>query len=353
MKSDRKWEGEQAKKKWGRKAGNVVFFAVVMCLTFYTVLHGQDWHQIGSSLRQLSVPYLLLILVTALFFVCAEGGMIWYLLRTVNPGGSGLLRCISYSFIGFFYSGITPSATGGQPMQLYYMKKDGNSLSDSSVVLMTVALVYKFDLVLIGSAMLLFWRRPLQMYLQGYFGLYLLGLGLNVVLVVVLLAVMLMPEGMQNIICRMEGILVRKRLLKASEPRREKLHQFVDGYRNAVQFLRKRRGSVCLVILITFLQRCSVFLLTGFVYLGFAQKGTDFVTVVLLQASVIIAVDMLPLPGAQGISEWMYCHIFSAVFSEAYLMPSLYVTRGVSFYFLLIVSLLVAGGNQIYRSKKV
>lgn len=30
-----------------------------------------------------------------------------------------------YSFIGFFYSGITPSATGGQPVQLYYMSKDG------------------------------------------------------------------------------------------------------------------------------------------------------------------------------------------------------------------------------------
>ena len=52
---------------------------------------------------------------------------------------STLPRCIQYSFIGFFYSGITPSATGGQPVQLYYMNKDGNRGSDSTVVLMTVA----------------------------------------------------------------------------------------------------------------------------------------------------------------------------------------------------------------------
>lgn len=55
---------------------------------------------------------------------------------------AGLLRCISYSFIGFFFSGINPSATGGQPMQLYYMKKDGNKISSASVVLMTVAVIY-------------------------------------------------------------------------------------------------------------------------------------------------------------------------------------------------------------------
>lgn len=35
-------------------------------------------------------------------------------------------------------------------MQLYYMKKDGNDLADSSVVLMVVAVIYKFVLVLFG-----------------------------------------------------------------------------------------------------------------------------------------------------------------------------------------------------------
>ena len=38
-------------------------------------------------------------------------------------------------------------------MQLYYMCKDKNSLSESSVVLMTVALIYKFVLVVMGMVM--------------------------------------------------------------------------------------------------------------------------------------------------------------------------------------------------------
>lgn len=77
------------------------------------------------------------------------------------------------------------------------------------------------------------------------------------------------------------------------------------------------------------------------------------VTVMLLQASVYIAVDMLPVPGAQGITEMMYQKVFQMIFPAVYLMPSLYVTRGISFYFLLILSICIVVGNSIYRLRTV
>ena len=63
--------------------------------------------------------------------------------------------------------------------------------------------------------------------------------------------------------------------------------------------------------------------------------------VILLQASVYIAVDMLPLPGAQGITELMYQAVFAHVFTGMYLIPSMLVSRGINFYFLLVVSLII------------
>lgn len=326
------------------------FFLAVMALSFYTVFHGQDVEKVRRALLNLS-PYALgAALFTALFFVSAEGIMIWYLLRSMD-GRSGLLRCISYSFIGFFYSGITPSATGGQPMQLYYMCKDGNRLSESSVVLMTVALIYKFVLVVIGIFMLLFWHGALIKYLGGYFPLYLLGLALNFLLVVILLAVMLAPAGMKGLISRMEKLLVKCGIFKRSERRMDRIDQFVDGYQHAVHFLLMHKGKVFIVCLFTLLQRCSVFILTWIIYCGFSLKGSDMMTVMSLQAAVYIAVDMLPVPGAQGITELMYRSIFIGIFTGPTLMPSLYVTRGISFYFLLLVGIVVIVGNHFYRRR--
>lgn len=331
----------ERKKDARKKVVHTLFFLLIMGLTFFAVFHNQNLHTITEAMRQMSLTGLLAAVFTGLFFVSAEGIMIWYLLHSMKEK-SGLFRCIGYSFIGFFYSGITPSATGGQPMQLYYMKKDGNSLSGSSVVLMTVALIYKFVLVVMGVGMLLFWHAPLKQSLGNYFGLYLLGLLLNVILVLLLIGVMAAPHVMEKMVCKVEHMLVGMHILKKKEERRAHIHQFIEGYQEAVTFLRSHKGKIVMVVLLTAVQRVSVFFLTYLVYRGFSLQGTDMITILCLQASVYIAVDMLPIPGAQGITEFMYQSVFRSIFSAKYLMPSLCVTRGINFYFLLIVSLVVA-----------
>ena len=70
---------------------------------------------------------------------------------------------------GSFFSGITPSASGGQPMQLYYMKRDGIPLPEGTAVLMAVATAYKFVLTVVGMMILLFWQKLLKEHLGGYF----------------------------------------------------------------------------------------------------------------------------------------------------------------------------------------
>ena len=327
-----------------KKILQTVLFLGIMFLTFYTLLHGQNLSEIYQAVKNMSVPYLIAAAGLALFFVCAEGSMIWYLLTSMRKKTDSqttvlcvvgkekvcsLWRCIQYSFIGFFYSGITPSATGGQPVQLYYMNKDGNKGSDSTIVLMTVAVIYKFVLVVLGVGMLLFCGGALKTELQSFFALYLLGLALNMVAV------------------------IRLDIWKANPQRMDKVQTFTGNYRNAVDWLKQHPGKLIVVIAVTFLQRCSVFLLTYMVYLGLGQAGTSIQEVVLLQASVYIAVDMLPLPGAQGITELMYRSVFAPVFSKGSLIPSMLISRGLNFYFLLLAGAGVTAANHFLVKKKI
>lgn len=328
-------------------------FLGIMLLTFYALLRGQNPGEILQAVLKMSPVCLLVAVLLALFYVCAEGSMIWYLLRAMRRTdyNSSWLRCIQYSFIGFFYSGITPSATGGQPVQLYYMNKDGNKGADSTVVLMTVAVVYKFVLVLIGLGILLLWYHPLRMQLQKYFWLYLLGLVLNVVLVTVLLGVMLLPGIMLKVEEKFEAVMIWMNLMRPSEERKKNVREFINSYQNAVNWLKIHPIHLLTVIGLTFLQRCSVFVLTYVVYRGFGLEGTTALKIILLQASVYIAVDMLPLPGAQGITELMYKAIFANIFAGMNLIPSMLVTRGLNFYFLLIVSLGVAVYAHVHSGR--
>mgnify|MGYP003156121514 CR=1 FL=1 len=226
-----------------------------------------------------------------------------------------LWRCIQYSFIGFFYSGITPSATGGQPVQLYYMNKDGNKGSDSTIVLMTVAVIYKIVLVVLGVGMLLFCGGALKTELQSFFPLYLLGLALNTVVVAVVLAAMLFPQWMIVVWAWVEKQFIRLDIWKANPQRMDKVQTFTGNYRNAVDWLKQHPGKLIVVIAVTFLQRCSVFLLTYMVYLGLGQAGTSI--------------------------------------QEGSLIPSMLISRGLNFYFLLLAGAGVTAANHFLVKKKI
>lgn len=192
------------------------------------------------SIQRLSMQSMAMAVLLAVFFVAGEGCMIWYLLKGIGER-AGLLRCISYSFIGFFFSGITPSATGGQPMQLYYMKKDGTKISSASVVLMAVAVIYKFVLALTGIGIMLFWGAPLRGYLKGYYWMYFLGLFLNIAVVSVLLLVMFSPGIIRKIFYKTEKILICIKVWKKSDLRKGKMDQFLSEYQETVGFLRSHK----------------------------------------------------------------------------------------------------------------
>lgn len=281
--------------------------------------------------------YLLLAVLSSVFFICAEGLIIWYLMYAVDKRVK-VLTCMRYSFIGFFFSGITPSASGGQPAQIYYMNKEGMKLSECTVVLMTVATLYKFVLAVIGLIILLFAHRELAGFFGSYIFLYYLGLALNIIVVAILLLVMVKPKAFQSVALYIEKLLVRFHLLKPSQSREEKLNGFVSRYQETVQFFLKNKHRIVIAAILTALQRISVFVLTYFIYLGFEMKGSTPMTVIMLQAAVYVAVEIMPLPGAQGITELMYRKVFAQVFPGNFLTASMCVTRSINFYFVMILS---------------
>ena len=326
--------------------GSALFLLVLAVATALVLFKANDMKAVLAAIAAVRLLWLLPSVLAALLFVAGEGLIIWYLLRAlripVQPP-----QCIRWSFIGFFFSAITPSATGGQPAQVYYMKREGVRLSDSTPVLMVVAVLYKFVLVVLGLGLIAAAGSILRTAFGGLLWLYYLGLGLNVLLVAILVFVMVNPACSRRIVTGLEAGLERLRLLKPSPARHEKLLNTVAEYQNVVGYFRSHPGCILTAVGMTFAQRSSLFVLTWFIYKGLGLSGADLITVLVLQASVYIAVDMLPLPGSVGATELVYTTVFAAVVPGQYLAASLCINRGVSFYLVLLVSAVVLAVSQL------
>lgn len=102
---------------------NVIFLLVVFTGTMYGVFHGEDIGEIVKILEQVNVLWLIPGVICVVVFIWGESIIIYYMMRTLKIRLKKW-TCFLFSSVGFFFSCITPSASGGQPAQIYYMKKE-------------------------------------------------------------------------------------------------------------------------------------------------------------------------------------------------------------------------------------
>lgn len=330
---------------------NLLFLAAVFAFTAWCVLKDQDRSDLVAALGRVKKGYLAGGVLLVIVFVCSESIIIRYLLGRLGKAVT-LLRCIRYSFIGFFFSCITPSASGGQPAQVYYMKRDGIDISESALVLLIITIAYKFILVFIGTLLFLFGGGSFWPMVKEIRFIFFLGMALNVVCITAMFLLVFDAGFAKKAVMWLLSAAEKVRILKPSEERRRKLSESMDQYHAAAAFLKGKPGVILNVFLITLFQRVCLFFVTYLVYLAFGGKGFGAVLVTSLTAAISISVDMLPLPGGMGASEGIFLKIFRPVFGRTDTLPAMLVSRGVSYYALLFISAGVTCFAQFVSGKK-
>ena len=310
---------------------NLLFLVIVFGLTVYLVFRGKDIGDIIRTAREADGRYLLLSLVCVVFFILGESVIIFYMMKTLGASVK-MTHCALYSFVGFFFSCITPSATGGQPAQIYYMKKEKIPIPVSTLVLMIVTITYKLVLVVVGLWLVLFGQGFIHKYLWSIRHIFYLGTALNVFCVTAMLVLVFHPRLAREILVRGMALLEKLHFLRHKEARIEKLNASMDQYRDTAVFLKEHKQVIVNVFAITMFQRFALFTATWFVYKAFGLGGAKAVAVITLQAVIAVSVDMLPLPGGMGISEKLFTMIFIPVFGKRLLLPGMILSRGLGYY---------------------
>ena len=247
-------------------------------------------------------------------------------------------QCLGYSFAGFYVSSITPSSTGGQPAQIYYMSKDGVPAAHGSLNMMLIAVCYQ--VVVIGYALAVaLLRFDLVANLGGGLGLLLLfGAVVNGALTAGMLCLMFLPNAARRLTGGVLSLLVRVRLVRRPEEAREKLEKQMEEYRRGADCVRRNPALVPALLGLTFCQLTALFSVPLVVYHAFGLTGSGALDIIGTQALVTLAVASLPLPGAVGASEGGFVAAMKLFFGAGLVTPAVLVSRGISFYSFLLLS---------------
>lgn len=338
--------------KTKRRLFSALFYFAVLALTIYYVFGNQNLTQVAGFLLDANWSYVAVSVVAVIAFILGESVVLCYLLRTQGTRAN-FGHCCLFSFIGFFYSAITPSASGGQPMQVVYMRRDGIPAAVSTVVLAIITITYKMVLVIIGLAVMILRPPAVMACLQEVEAVIYIGMGLNVVAISLLLMAVFLPGPLERFAAWVLRLVQKIHPFRDPQRVMNRVQNALNQYRGTADFFKREPKIILHEFLITFVQRCCLFSVVWFTYRAFGLSGQNAITMITLQAMISVAVDMLPLPGGMGISETMFQSIFLPVFGPDLVLPGMIVCRGISYYTQLLISGVMTGVSAIvFRNKK-
>ena len=358
----------------------IMWGLLFVALAGLTVLFLHREYSLSSVLSSIKTadPLWLLpgILAMGLFFVC-EGANIGRCLRLAGHRVSfpGQLK---YSMAGFFFSSITPSASGGQPMQLYFMHKDGLPLSHSSLALLTeltsfqaaAAALALAGLVCQGSSVLAagtnavtgastnavtgaspgpdpgsagFWTGAGGGGGGGAGGgtvtLAILAAGvlISTAVLAVLLFTIFSPATARIIASPVLWIIDKFNSQNASILRVRFLRGICE-YRRASQYITKNPRAMAEIFLTSIIQLLAYFSITFCVCKSLGITGILWSDITLNQAALYVAVSALPLPGAVGVTEGGFALLFASLIPAELMGVAIILSRFVSFALPLVAS---------------
>lgn len=327
--------------KKSRNIFNALFLIIVFAATMYFVFYDEDLEKIAEYIKGADSRYWLPCILIVIVFIESEAVIIFYMLKSLGEDVR-LSHCCLYSFVGFFFILITPSASGGQPAQLYFMKKDKLSLTVSTMVLVIVTITYKLVLVVVGTIVFIFRPTKVMYYLEPVTGWCILGMVLNVACIFLMLVFVFHKDLAENIAAFLLSAFFKVFKRKNKEKYIKKLGVAMEKYRGTAEYFSSHKLIIWNVFCITVFQRVIFFMMTYIVCLSFNVADEGVFVITSLQTMVSVAVDMLPFPGGMGITEKLFEDIFTPLCGSKLVLPVMIVTRAISYYTQLFISAIMS-----------
>lgn len=319
--------------------GYFILTLLIVGFTFYFILRDQAMSSLLRVLGEVHPVYMILGLGVMFVFICCEGFNIQSLMRSFGQN-LRFSKCLKYAFVGFFFSAITPSSSGGQPAQVYYMKKDGISISLSSLSLLIMLMVFQFVSLVYG--ILMSFLKPSfltsNISIEGIKLLLIYGVSVNILLMVTIGFMIFSGSLIQKILLRCIRLLEKIKVIKDKQKAEQTLNEYIKEYRNGAKHLKKHPLVLLKVLLTTTTQITALFSVPYIVYKAYGLSGYTLFDMLAMHAMLTLAVSSLPVPGSVGASENSFMVMFRVFFGSHLVLPSMLLSRFISFYFYFFVS---------------
>lgn len=339
------------KKKRIERIFSFLCLAFTLGVVLVVGLRGNELEEMLAALSNLTPAWLLLCVLSWVLYVVANALSMYHFVR-IQGQKIGFLQALHAAIVGIYYCNVTPGASGGQPMEMYYLSKYGVSVGVSGSGMAVKFVVFQVTLLIAGAVMWITHAGFVQEYAPGCTWFFLLGYVVNFFSIGMVMLMAVSQRAVRWVIERVIRIGVRFHLCKTPDESRLKWENHCRNFLESVQQVIHKPRDLVIQCLIALLQLFSLMAVIVAVYFALGLQGVNISSLVTMGVLLYIGASYTPLPGASGAQEGGFAMLFHSIFPDANCFVALLLWRFFTYYLSIIAGAAVTVGESLITVRK-
>ena len=318
-----------------KKLNFLVLFVALSLVLYFTLK--DDFHGIISKLKEVNGWIFIISIIVLLISLFFKSVSLKIFIKGYKPDYTGKSAYV-LTLIGQFLNGITPFQSGGQPFQIYLLKKDGVRISDSTNAMIKDGLSYQIALILVGIFTLLINLKFHVLSKNNYInGLIFLGFAINTIVLLIILIVAFAKKTGLKLSNKIIHFVFKFKVIRKFGTSEEKIKEGLKHFYETGSEIKKDKVVLIKGVIYNIIHLFSLYLIPFIIFRSLGFDGISITESIIATSFVMLIGNIIPIPGATGGIEYGFMQFFGRFIQGPVLSSAMLLWRFVTYFLAMII----------------
>lgn len=318
----------------------IVIFLLTIIVLYFSLK--DNFNSVVNQFLNLNLFWLLIgfILIVGYWFFAS---LSMHLIARKFSNNLELKEVFRINVVTHFFNAVTPFSSGGQPYQIYALKKNKINIVDCTNITIQNFVAYQSALIILGTLAIIF-NHVFDLFpdIRLLRILVIIGYLVNLFVAIGLFAISFTQKLNRFILKIMINIGTKFKLIKDKEEAITRFNSYVSQFHNSTKLLLKDKKNLVKIVLCNLIGLICLYAVPlAVLYSTGDFTSFSFIMAIISSAYVMIIGAFVPLPGGTGGLEYSFMSFFGNFVADGKLTTLMLMWRFITYYFGMIVGAIV------------
>lgn len=318
-----------------KKINLIILFIALLLVLYFTLK--DNFYGIIHELSNVNILVFLLAIILMLISLFFKSISLKVFIGEYKKNFT-FKNAFSLTLIGQFLNGITPFSSGGQPFQIYLLKKDGVRVSDSTSSMLKDFIVYQIALIIVGIFAFIYNTISNSFTNNLYLNsLIFLGFLINIIVLIVLLLISSARKTGLKICKKIVHFFFGLKILNRFKAKEEEAIKSIERFYKTGTELNKNKKKIVIGVIYNIIYLLIMHTIPFVIFYSLGIK-TNLSTTICLSTFVMLIGNFIPIPGATGGLEYGFMQFFGIIIKDVSILSgAMLLWRFITYFFGMII----------------